>query len=848
MPDNNFDTIYLLQLQHSYFDRVIDRMETIDEYVAASSHYFVDNRNFDPGNDISTNLIIGSTTANAITFNGNYLLVTGSRVEQIDGVNTTITFIVSRWWVTDQKRTRNGQYSLSLKRDVIADHLEIVETAPCFIEKAKIRDLSNPLIFNKEDMQFNQIKKDEILLKDASKMSWIVGYIDRSYAGSTWNSTYDVVQDYTDATLPTVNSVKVAPGTYKTAKNIRLNLYYHTPADINSSYGYHSKSYIVFDDDTFSNYQMHYEPLEKTKWNTSIKNVYNSNGYLNTYLKLVGDKIVANNIDNSVENGFRLLDLNYQNYAFSDEFNEVIALDGKVLHDGNENKYYKISVQVSYEMQVIDVTSYSNFGTAINTAIRKPVQDELCTLTNDYSSVSGYTKMSFDMYSAVVVFNEFQPETVKIKISSSRNHLNDAPYDMFAIPFTSEYKGGPISEDNFIPYAITSYIDVSDWQGFQLSKQSALHIAQSIIAELGGGGGSSYIYDVQVLPYCPIPAAIKTKEIYDEDAEYQNYQPVIYLPNLANGESVDYDIIKNSTETKNLGVILWATESTFSVDLNYDIICENPKIDFETKMYRLVSPNYSGMFEFSPAMNGGVNFFNIDATYKPYQPYIHVNPNFKFLYGSDFNDNRGLICGGDFSLSMVDDKWANFENNNKNYQLIFDREVQNMEFTRKQERIGEGFSLVSGTVAGAVQGAQIGGAAGAAIGGLASYAGGMADILMSESRYKEQLSLKKDLYGYNLGNIRALPSSITKATSLNANFKFWPFLEVYECSEIEKEALELKLQYDGMTIMKIGQIADYIVSSEKTFIKGEIIRLPNLPEAADVAYEIYNEIKKGVYI
>ena len=51
-----------------------------------------------------------------------------------------------------------------------------------------------------------------------------------------------------------------------------------------------------------------------------------------------------------------------------------------------------------------------------------------------------------------------------------------------------------------------------------------------------------------------------------------------------------------------------------------------------------------------------------------------------------------------------------------------------------------------------------------------------------------------------------------------------------------------------MTVMKIGKISDYLAAEEETFIKGQMIRLTNLPEAADVAYEIYNEIKRGVFI
>ena len=52
---------------------------------------------------------------------------------------------------------------------------------------------------------------------------------------------------------------------------------------------------------------------------------------------------------------------------------------------------------------------------------------------------------------------------------------------------------------------------------------------------------------------------------------------------------------------------------------------------------------------------------------QPYQPYIHLNPNFGSLYGEDFNDARGLILGGDFSIATLSNEWKNYETQNKNY-------------------------------------------------------------------------------------------------------------------------------------------------------------------------------------
>ena len=82
----------------------------------------------------------------------------------------------------------------------------------------------------------------------------------------------------------------------------------------------------------------------------------------------------------------------------------------------------------------------------------------------------------------------------------------------------------------------------------------------------------------------------------------------------------------------------------------------NRKLANECDLLRLVSQNYSAIFEFSPAKSGGVDGFLADCTYKPWSPYIHIMPKLKGLYGDNFvsiDDARGLICGGDMSLPQL---------------------------------------------------------------------------------------------------------------------------------------------------------------------------------------------------
>lgn len=279
------------------------------------------------------------------------------------------------------------------------------------------------------------------------------------------------------------------------------------------------------------------------------------------------------------------------------------------------------------------------------------------------------------------------------------------------------------------------------------------------------------------------------------------------------------------------------------------------KVDNECNTYRLVSPNYIGEFEFSVAKNGGIERFNVDCTYKPYNPYIHVNPNFKNLYGQDFNDSRGLICQGDYTVGMISDAFTNYELTNKNYQAIFNRQIQNMDVNNEIARQEQGFKAVAGTVqgaaSGAITGAMVGGGygaiAGAVIGGATSAVGGVLDTINLEKKIKENRSYAIDMYNFSLQNVKALPYTMTRCTALTYNNKLFPFVETYSCTNEEKEAFVYKLKYDGMTVNKIGKIEDY-TDLAGNMLRAELIRIEGLNEDAHMANEIYSEISKGVYL
>lgn len=78
----------------------------------------------------------------------------------IEDSNSSGESLRSFWFVMEGNRLRTGQFRFALYRDLINTYYDDIIQAPCFIEKATITDRNNPLIYNPENMTFNQIKKD----------------------------------------------------------------------------------------------------------------------------------------------------------------------------------------------------------------------------------------------------------------------------------------------------------------------------------------------------------------------------------------------------------------------------------------------------------------------------------------------------------------------------------------------------------------------------------------------------------------------------------------------------------------------------------------------------------------
>lgn len=165
---------------NNYYNRLFKIEDSLSAYLAAAASYtLLDNINFNPADGVTTSMIVGKGQAPFTTWESgspDYLIVYKTTTEDI---------IISRWFILDEDRTRDGQWKISLRRDLLADFNEELATAPIYVEKGIINELDNPLLLNNEGLQVNQIKNQEILLKDQTKAPWLCLYVEKGVLGGT---------------------------------------------------------------------------------------------------------------------------------------------------------------------------------------------------------------------------------------------------------------------------------------------------------------------------------------------------------------------------------------------------------------------------------------------------------------------------------------------------------------------------------------------------------------------------------------------------------------------------------------------------------------------------------------
>ena len=788
-------TILLLKGYNNYFNRIVKKESTITDYKTASTSYLeYGNVNFVPNDGVVTSLVVGGDTQKKTETVG------GQEVEKIldfeSGgspdyliVHDNVT-ISSRWFVTECVRVRAGQYQLTLKRDVLVDFYDDVKVSPTFIEKATVTSLSDPLLYNSEHFEVNQIKTSENLIKDETGVAWIVGYISSKMSTET--------KDVEVTNIP-LNNLGQASG----------SLVYMVSHGFVKLYITYGGTDIYGNEDSQNRFTYTYSPasgiitysIANSDWankTVALHALYTEIGTISsdTYkMTPPGD-----------ESRLHLTDAPYDMFC--------IPYGSVHLQSANIDTVKEAALEIAFEFAK-DLGKEALYD--IQLLPYCPRRDMIGTgKIYEVLGVNGYD------YNYIYKLSDNSIKSIVLWCTKSTDGFTAAADNRMEVP----RKTDPVLKTKSITSTNARVITISDYSKVSFTDDTIKNLGNVTVTGISVSKDS----------YNASSSGIRSFE-YNENTGYIMGEIYTQFP--------------TGTSTG------WNATITFTYNDYVNPKYLDYKISNECDVYRLTSPNYNGQFEWSIAKGTGeATFFNVDFTYKPFQPYIHVMPNFANLYGQDFDDARGLICGGDFSMPIITDAWTEYQVQNKTYQEMFDRQIQNMDALNviqgSQQAIQGGIGIITGSFAGAAGGAKIGGpygaAAGALVGGVASTAGMIADQYYLNKTQAENRSFAIDMFNYGLQNVKALPYSLSKVSAYNANNKIFPMVEYFTCSDREKQAFKDKLKYNGMTINVIGKIEDFITSGEKRFIKGQIIRLENIDDDSHIADEIYNEINKGVFM
>lgn len=449
--------------------------------------------------------------------------------------------------------------------------------------------------------------------------------------------------------------------------------------------------------------------------------------------------------------------------------------------------------------------------------------------------IVGYMAVDADFVATTIEF-KYLNNTYKINFPANLKDfggmIDTRPYITFFMP----YGGFTWTSD-----------DGSLTQNANISRLAAREISRAF-------SGSGLLMDLQLLPFCPNAARVTGYKTGKIGAPYIQ---ILQDNGAADPTLAGYVCFSQSASVS--GFCYYYNSDTQEV-YQYVGNVENIKEESLTQFHRLVSPNGNGVFEFTPAklvyQDNGIYNIKYEMTPMPYQPYIKVEPTFSRMYGNNYDDPRGLICGGDFSLPQISDAWSTYQINNKNYQVMFNRQVESLD-----KQIGVGIAsdiagaitgAVSGVAGGALSGSMIGGGvasfAGGAIGGVASIAGGLADMATNIIMRADQREAMIQQHNWQLDNIKAMPYGVSKATNFNSEQPKLVYIEIYDCSQGELDNLRKYLSLKSYNISRYGKFNDYVKSTGRTWLQGTFVRLKGISDDSHYLASIADEVRQGFYI
>ena len=775
--------ILLLQFKN-YFDRKIKRFENLSDYMSYQLGSTFTGVNFIPGDGVETELILNFDTATLGT--PDYLIAAETSEE------------FTRWFVMNSERTRKGQTKFKLRRDLVAEEIEGIKDATSMVKQGYC-EWGNVAFFNKEPISVNSIQKSKDYLIDGSVSGWLVAYLPKHTGDSSWEDT--VVKFGTSKTngqysFDSVSAAKTAMGELQSYIGGTMEVY----QGVNSS----AEQVKLNRYDYFLQNAGAWSPEVVTATN------YHSRFYGDSSKAKAAMKAGAQAIYSTLSARMTPSNCTYKGYT--SVMSTITKYNGTTFTDTSTGLVYKATLSLVEESRD-DIYVSSNNNSDLYTLFLKAANGVDSTLGCYSPSVSNINwapirTRGAKNYRISVTVQQLSDTVYSWTIDKTRRQTKDAPYDCICMPYRND---GSVAG-----YRIDDKLVTVDYE-------ANMQLASALSAYYG-----SSVYDVQLLPYCPV-----------QDLINSTISGGMSVKSTTSGVNYKYD-----TTSKTIVFYCDTINTKFSKGKN--ISPQMEKIQSICNKYKLVAPNYSSEYEIPVFENGGIYHWNVTQTLIPYSPWIQIVPVFNNFNGTNLNDSKGLIVGGSLSITQTSSSWAEYIRSNSNYSQIFESQMAYQEYQQKNSMISSALSAGSTALTtGITSGIMTGNVGVGAAAGFVSGAAGIADLFTQKEMNQKANEYKREQYNLQLGNIKSTPATISKVTSINSNFAVWPYIETDSCTDAEREIVRSYLKNYGMTINQVGQLENFM--NKDYYCSADIILADDIKGDANYKNQIKSEVSQGFF-
>lgn len=676
-----------------------------------------------------------------------------------------------RWFVSGITQLRTGKFQISLLRDIISESPDTWKEESAYITAGTANNYNK---YKRWDLPYTNTKISQQRLNFGGKSSFFVFYVNEQHINSNVLTESDLV--IKSSTVPDIT-------------------------------GY---DYIVSDLTEIPNYDLvgagalNHWINHRAIVNTTMFNTYNAYDIYRVAL------------DNDSNNGITThTGERFGSISTAVAASNKIYLDITKLAFENNNNYMKTNTHTAINTYINN--KEGTFGTNIS--------------TSQVNSLNNYIDK--------IIFNSTDNKvyTIRASIQNQKMDVMDTSATLqtaFRNIFT--YSG------YHIPESSTHNCDVNgNWIEF-LSERD---IYTYTLEELGTATSFDFTFkaDVRKLPKSAVRCVNIVSDNSHTDEEITQCLMLAQTnginPDNTTGRILDIQYLPFSiatTTNSNIKINSQPLTAQF-LDLDDYIYSTNlsdlTNISKETDTIKIVSPSRGSQYLFRPYDNNGNMEFSTKITIKPYTSTIYVRPSTLGLLMNDWDDKDCLIIQEDFSLTNVTSEWTQYIYNNKTYLNAFERQLQGREYERTWERRVEEAQArsdswnarsISSQKARAYTGnipiiSSIAAAIGTAWQDQNYMAAAQLDREYNEALYQEGMSLSRDLFEYQLENIKSQPLIPSKVTTIDCKFLDGIYLEFYSTNDTELNAIRNFYKYNGNRIDDYGTFATYW----GPFVRGKII-------------------------